>query len=37
MSAQKEETRLHRLVTLIEVSAHGRRIKQLISNPKQPL
>jgi len=36
MSAKKEETRLRRLATLIDDSAHGRRIKQLISNPKRP-
>jgi uncharacterized protein YdeI (YjbR/CyaY-like superfamily) len=36
MSARKEETRLRRLTTLIDDAAHGRRIKQLISNPKKP-
>ena len=36
MSAKKEETRLRRLATLIDDSANGRRIKQLISNPKRP-
>jgi uncharacterized protein YdeI (YjbR/CyaY-like superfamily) len=35
MSAKREETRLRRLSTLIEDSSHGRRIKQLISNPKR--
>ncbi len=34
MSAKREETQLRRLATLIEDSANGRRIKQLISNPK---
>jgi len=36
MSAKKEETRLRRLATLIDDSANGRRLKQLISNPKKP-
>jgi uncharacterized protein YdeI (YjbR/CyaY-like superfamily) len=36
MSAKQEETRLRRLATLIDDSANGRRIKQLISNPKEP-
>jgi len=36
MSAKREETRLRRLATLIADSAKGRRIKQLISNPKKP-
>ena len=36
ISAKKEETRLRRLMTLIHDSAHARRIKQLISNPKKP-
>jgi uncharacterized protein YdeI (YjbR/CyaY-like superfamily) len=35
MSAKKEETRQRRLRQLITDSAHGRRIKQLISNSKQ--
>jgi len=35
-SAKKEETRLRRLATLIEDSAHGRRIRQLTANPKKP-
>ena len=35
-SAKKEETRMRRLATLIDDSAHGRRITQLISNPKKP-
>jgi len=35
-SAKKEETRLRRLKTLIDDSAHRRRIKQLTSNPKSP-
>jgi len=37
VSAKREETRLRRLATLIDDSAHGRRIKQLISNPKKPV
>jgi len=32
MSAKREETRLRRLATLIDDSAHGRRIKQLTAN-----
>ena len=36
MSAKKEETRERRLAALIQDSAQGRRIKQLISNPKGP-
>jgi uncharacterized protein YdeI (YjbR/CyaY-like superfamily) len=36
MSAQREETRLRRLATLIDDSAHERRIKQLTANPKNP-
>jgi len=36
MSAKKEKTRLRRLTTLFDDSANGRRIKQLISNPKKP-
>lgn len=36
MSAQREETRLRRPATLIDDSAHGRRIKQLTANPKKP-
>ena len=36
MSARREETRLRRLATLIEDSAHGRRIKQLTANPRNP-
>jgi uncharacterized protein YdeI (YjbR/CyaY-like superfamily) len=36
MSAKREETRLRRLASLIDDSAHGRRIKQLISNPMKP-
>lgn len=35
MSAKKEETRLRRLATLIEDSAHQRRIKQLTANPRK--
>lgn len=35
-SAKKEETRARRLEQLIADSANGRRIKQLISNPKKP-
>ena len=35
MSAKQEETRLRRLGQLITDSAHGRRIKQLISNTKR--
>ena len=34
VSAKREETRVRRLAQLIEDSAHGRRIKQLISTPK---
>ncbi len=34
MSAKREETRQRRLTTLIADSAAGRRMKQLISNPK---
>ena len=36
MSAKKEETRQRRLNQLIADSAHQRRIKQVISNPKSP-
>lgn len=35
MSAKKEETRQRRLATLIRDSEAGRRIKQLVSNPKK--
>jgi len=35
-SAKKEETRARRLEQLVTDSASGRRIKQLISNPKKP-
>jgi uncharacterized protein YdeI (YjbR/CyaY-like superfamily) len=34
VSAKREETRVRRLAQLIEDSAHGRRVKQLISTPK---
>jgi uncharacterized protein YdeI (YjbR/CyaY-like superfamily) len=36
MTAKQEATRLRRLGQLIADSANGRRIKQLISNPKKP-
>lgn len=35
-SAKKEETRLRRLATLIDDSQRGRKLKQLISTPKNP-
>lgn len=36
MSAKREETRLRRLSTLINDSAHGHRLKHLTANPKKP-